>query len=712
MSFRHFLPGSALPPHLSFPDRNPFHPEFSSVNIGRRRFLGYAASLGAVAATLGVKGWAQQPASIADDPSQSVQLPDGNMFSSWEPATSFSKTYFVDNQSTHADDNNPGTRERPFRSINRAAQALQAGERVVIGAGTYRECVRPARGGTGPDRMISYEAAPGATVLIKGSESLSDGWQEVAVSASRRSNDKTSSITAWKHELPSSLFEQNYNPFSLPSAPADRSWLDTSKVDMGPYFRRRGLVLVDGKPLEPVEQLRELASLQLPGTPRPPSASPVLNGLPTRTRGGPLMQEVGGEPDGRFWIDDSGGSVYVRLPHGTPSEHAIEITTREQAFVPKAQGFGYIRVKGLIFQHAGNGYPIPQRGLVSTAGGNHWILEDNTFEWANGTGLDIANGDWNAAPTPDAGHAHILRRNTIRYCGVEGIAGMGTHDTVIEDNLLEWCGWADVERAWEAAGVKLHGAHNLVFRRNIVRHIRHANALWLDSGNANCRITQNIFSDVLTVSAAVHMEMNLQPNQIDNNIIWDVRNAEPGTPGQRGCAGSGVFINASDNLTIAQNLIGRCDNSGIFAIVREDRAGSGTASNNTVANNIFADCAESAIVFLNAQNRCDGNLFAFLPSHFLALFTSEAKRWMDLPTWRAAYGWDTHSEMSSVTISIDPDRLELTLGSPSALPHVTMLAGMGVDLLGGLINKACVPGPLQNASTQTTIRVDPRHRAT
>ena len=57
-----------------------------------------------------------------------------------------------------------------------------------------------------------------------------------------------------------------------------------------------------------------------------------------------------------------------------------------------------------------------------------------------------------------------------------------------------------------------------------------------------------------------------------------MRNAEPGTPGQRGCAGSGIFINATDKLIIAQNLIGRCDNSGIFAITRPDRRGSGTAT--------------------------------------------------------------------------------------------------------------------------------------
>lgn len=49
---------------------------------------------------------------------------------------------------------------------------------------------------------------------------------------------------------------------------------------------------------------------------------------------------------------------------------------------------------------------------------------------------------------------------------------MGTSNTLIEDNLIEWCGWADAERGWEAAGAKFHGARNLLFRRNVVRHMR------------------------------------------------------------------------------------------------------------------------------------------------------------------------------------------------------------------------------------------------
>ncbi len=90
-------------------------------------------------------------ASSAATPTDS-RLPDGTEYVSWEQPLKFSKTYFVDNNAAQADDSGPGTRERPFRTINKAAQVLQPGERVVIASGVYRECVRPLRGGSGPDR--------------------------------------------------------------------------------------------------------------------------------------------------------------------------------------------------------------------------------------------------------------------------------------------------------------------------------------------------------------------------------------------------------------------------------------------------------------------------------------------------------------------------------------------------------------------------------
>ena len=72
-----------------------------------------------------------------------VLLPDGREFVSWERPLQFTKTYYVDNRNPRAADSNPGTKELPFLTINKAAQVLQPGERVVIMTGVYRERVDP-----------------------------------------------------------------------------------------------------------------------------------------------------------------------------------------------------------------------------------------------------------------------------------------------------------------------------------------------------------------------------------------------------------------------------------------------------------------------------------------------------------------------------------------------------------------------------------------
>jgi hypothetical protein len=378
--------------------------------------------------------------------------------------------------------------------------------------------------------------------------------------------------------------------------------------------------------------------------------------------------------------------------------------------VPAESGIGFIRIKGLTFQHAANAYPFPQFGMISFAGGDHWIFEDNTVEWANGGGLSIGS-DANSGGAQQAGASHILRRNTIRYCGIEGIGGMGTSNALIEDNLIEWCGWADAERGWEAAGAKFHNGRNLLFRRNVVRHMRHANAVWLDVGHVNCRLTRNVFADVLSVSAAVHMEMNTEPNQIDNNVIWNVRNAEPGTPGQRGCAGSGIFDNATDELIVVQNLIGRCDNSGIFAITRPDRRGSGTGTGHTIANNIFSTCDTSAVVFLNPTNDADGNVYTGMPDRFQGYGEGDARQYVDLATWRTAHGWDENSVVVDAQIEFDPDTLLLTISSRQPLPKVSAVNDVETDILGQDAGEARVAGPLADPGAQREWNVDPRAKA-
>ncbi len=64
-------------------------------------------------------------------------------------------------------DAGPGTAARPWKTIGRAAAALEPGDTVLIAAGTYRERVRVERSGE-PGKYCTFAARPGDEPVIDG----------------------------------------------------------------------------------------------------------------------------------------------------------------------------------------------------------------------------------------------------------------------------------------------------------------------------------------------------------------------------------------------------------------------------------------------------------------------------------------------------------------------------------------------------------------
>lgn len=104
-------------------------------------------------------------------------MPDGTEFLTWERPTAFSRTLHVSQRHPQANDANPGTEDAPFATVNAAAQAVRPGERVLVHPGTYREWVRPPRGGESPERMIHFEASAPGEVVLSASEVYHGPWQ-------------------------------------------------------------------------------------------------------------------------------------------------------------------------------------------------------------------------------------------------------------------------------------------------------------------------------------------------------------------------------------------------------------------------------------------------------------------------------------------------------------------------------------------------------
>lgn len=594
-----------------------------------------------------------------------TQLPDGREFSFWQPAYEGQKTFYVNGGSAAASDDNPGTKEAPWKTISKAAAALMPGQRVVISGGIYRETVRPARGGTAPDQMISYEAAPGETVVVKGSVAVDkDDWTpSVRWKLSQDPDEDTSAKKIYELKLHAEDFA-GYNPFGMVNLLRDMACLTVSRDPIEPYVLRRGLVFADGKRLLQVERFRDLNSTE-----------------------------------NAYWVEHNGLTIHLRLAGDqNPADHLIELTNKEQVFAPEKTGLGYIAVKGITFEQVGNGNPVPQIGAVSSGIGHHFVFENCVIRQVNGTGMDVGNQDWSLIYPAGEFSSHIIRRCFFEEIGVCGLASYENHDMLVEDNTFERIGWQHSYYAWESGAVKLHCAKNLLFRRNVIRHLYDCAGIWLDCENQNNRITENIFAALPLSQEAVQIECTrLDGNLIDNNIIWDVGTslerevmplaengiAREGMPASvKGSYGCGVFMQGTDFTEVSNNLIGNCYQAGFHAdpIAERLHAGrGGTSRENSLYDNIFYGCQNAVVQFANEHNDAEGNLYVNPPKEggYLRILYPYPPELLDLEAWRRFHGWDLEGACVKGTVEFNVDTLELSV---SLSETAGMTKFLGLDL--------------------------------
>jgi len=480
-----------------------------------------------------------------------VHLPDGREFKTWEAPFEFARTCYVDQAATGASDDNPGTKEKPFLTIGRAAAVLQPGERVVVAAGVYRERVTPPRGGTGPTKMISYEAAPGATVVIKGSRVFTEKW-----SRSERPGQGASD-KAWSAPLAKTYFA-DYNPFDTDNVTKEQfdfmEWAHQLRGQL-PYTLPRGMVFQEGRFLEQAAQYDALAA-----------------------------------KEAAYWVDRKAQVIHIHpFGGGDPNGRLFEITTERIAFGPDQPGLGFIRVRGFTVEQVGNAFPMQQEGAISTWRGHHWIIEANTVRWANGVGIDLGIQFPPWPKPPVVGH-HIVRANTVTDVGVCGIAGIGTDDfgLLIEGNVIRRAAYHNVERLYETGGIKTHINTGCLIRGNLIVDTLHGPGIWMDWANANSRCCRNVILRTRTQwHGGIFIEASPRPNMIDSNFIWD-------------STASGIYEHDSANQVFAHNFIGLGRGAAILLNGKvTDRKIYGqpiTDGNHRVAGNVFFQNGKNQVV--------------------------------------------------------------------------------------------------------------------
>ena len=580
-----------------------------------------------------------------------VRLPDGTEFQTWEAPLAFAKTYYVDQANPKASDDNPGDESLPLKTIDRAAQLLRPGERVVVAAGVYRERVRPARGGTGPTKMIGYEAAAGAEVVVSGSRILKATWKP-----SRRGGN-SGGLGIWTTKLPGEIFPAE-NPFrevNLTDETIDRGmdWAVSIK-GKSPSTLRRGLIFEDGKRLRQVSRYEDLAAAA-----------------------------------GTYWVESDGLTLHVRpLAGADPNRGRFEATVEGFVFAPEKIGLGYIRVKGFVIEHSGNCFPRPQQGALSTQRGHHWIIEENTVRQCNSIGIDIGDQcTLDDAPLAEGGQ-HVVRRNTLVDCGVGGIEGKAIEQTLIEDNTIRRCGWQNVCMLCECAGIKVHCTRSCLLRRNFIADTTAAPGIWMDYTNVNSRCSGNLVVNADAATGGIFVEASQKPNLVDTNFVWGTR-------------GNGIYQHDCDELIVAHNFVGKCTDAAVRMQICGGRIVNdrlSTAKRNKILNNIFFDNALQ-LAISDRDNLCDNNVFS-----------PAAEKPFDLAKWQKTTGWDKHSVAAAIQVEFMPAALELRWIGPARMPVFSAVPGVTHDFWRRPLGKEKVaPGPFAIIPPPgTTLRLAPR----
>lgn len=410
-------------------------------------------------------------------------------------------------------DLNPGTAVAPFLTVSKAAAIARSGDTVTVHEGIYREWVNPRNGGSDKYARITYRAAEGEEVWIKGSDRITEWTRE----------GKTD---VWKVVLPNTYFG-DFNPYS---EILGGDWLYVTQ----PYICL-GEVYLNNK------------SLYQTGT----------------------LEEVKDTSEHLRWyveVDDTRTVIWANFGGANPNRELAEINVRPAVFYPKLSGVNYITVKGFHLSAAATQWAPPtayQEGLIGPHWSKGWIIEDNYISNSKCVGVslgkDRASGHnrwttereligfnrelesifkaYNMGWNKENIGSHIIRNNEIFDCEQAGIVGhLGGVFSTIENNYIHDINSKNQYTGAEVGCIKLHAAIDVLVKDNYLDN--GVRGMWLDWQAIGTRVTGNVF--VNNTTGDLMIEVSHGPCLVDNNVMLSPV----------------VFLDMSQGTAFVHNIIG------------------------------------------------------------------------------------------------------------------------------------------------------------
>jgi alpha-L-arabinofuranosidase len=403
-----------------------------------------------------------------------------------------------------------GTKEVPFLTINKAASIAVAGDTVIVHEGVYREWVKPKNSGLSNTRRITYQAAEGEKVVIKGSERIQN-WRHVEGSI-------------WKVQLSNSFFG-DFNPYK------EEVYGDWLLYSPGKHL---GEVYLNGMSFYEVNSLEKLYN--------PSVVKEVLDHWTNK-----VVPVDNPEQTKYVWfsqVDEEFTTIYANFHEYDPNKELVEINVRKCCLYPEQTGINYITIKGFEMCHAATPWSPPtaeQPGLIGAHWSKGWIIENNIIHdskcSAISIGKEITTGNNYRTKRKDKpGYqyqlesvfsakkigwskenigSHIIRNNIIYDCGQNGIVGhLGCIFSKIYNNHIYNIGIKREFYGHEIAGIKLHAAIDVQIVNNRIHNC--SLGTWLDWQTQGTRVSKNLYYNN---NRDLFVEVSHGPYLVDHNIL-------------------------------------------------------------------------------------------------------------------------------------------------------------------------------------------------
>lgn len=336
------------------------------------------------------------------------------------PICAHAASYVIDADTPGASDRNPGSADKPLKTLAEAARRIRPGDELVLAPGVYRETLTLPRLTAAADgRMTVIRARSAGTATLRGSDPVAD-WQ--ALGDGRFASDWS------RRPEPAQVFFR------------------------GQPLRQIGGTVFGGFPLQPGHELANLHASE--------------GGIWPGRRAGGVAELRAGD----FTFDRAAKRLVVRLPAGTEPGSEVEASARP--FVLLAENVAGLRIEGLVLEHANTSIQARQ-GAVKVFGEGNVLsglvirhmdaiglqlfgrgsrLIDSRIEDCGQMGLNARGRELLIAGNRFLRNNHRGFNKWWEAGGVKVIGDEGLHDAVFSDNVFAfnqgdglWIDWMNTK---------------------------------------------------------------------------------------------------------------------------------------------------------------------------------------------------------------------------------------------------------------------------